>query len=54
MKKWQCTVCDWVYDEEKGAPDEGITPGTKWEHVPDDWVCPDCGATKDEFDMVEI
>ena len=54
MKKWQCAVCDWIYDEEKGAPDEDIAPGTQWEDVPDDWACPDCGATKDEFDMIEI
>ncbi len=54
MKKWQCIVCDWIYDEEKGDVEGGIAPKTKWQDVPDDWVCPDCGATKDQFDMIEI
>lgn len=54
MKKYQCTICDWIYDENLGSPKEGIPQGTKWEDVADDWVCPDCGATKAEFDMVEI
>lgn len=53
-KKYICVVCGWVYSEEHGAPDDGITPGTRWEDVPDDWVCPDCGATKDDFEMVEM
>lgn len=48
--KYVCTLCGYVYDEEKGAPDEGIAPGTKWEDVPDDFVCPMCGATKDMFE----
>ena len=38
----------------RGWPDDGIDPGTKWEDVPDTWVCPDCGATKDDFDMIEV
>lgn len=54
MKTYKCTVCGWIYDEIKGAEKEGIAPGTKWEDVPEDWVCPDCGVTKDQFDMVEI
>ena len=41
-KKWECIVCGWIYDEEQGHPDEGIEPGTKWEDIPDDWVCPEC------------
>ena len=53
-KKWQCRICGWIYDEELGDPDSGIAPGTAWEDVPDDWRCPDCGASKDEFDMVEL
>lgn len=48
--KYVCTLCGYVYDEEKGALDEGIAPGTKWEDVPDDFVCPMCGATKDMFE----
>lgn len=54
MKKYKCIVCDWVYDEALGAANEGIDPGTKWEDVPVDWVCPDCGAGKDQFEMIEI
>ena len=53
-KKWQCRICGWIYDEELGDPDSGIAPGTAWEDVPDDWRCPDCGASRDEFDMVEL
>ncbi len=53
-KKYKCTVCDWIYDQEKGLPEEGIAPGTAWEDVPDDWVCPDCGAGKSDFEMEEI
>ena len=53
-KKWECIVCGWIYDEEKGNPEEGIKPGTRWEDVPDDWVCPECGVGKEDFDMMEI
>ncbi len=49
MKKYICSVCGFVYDEAKGIPEAGITPGTKWEELPDNWVCPLCGATKAEF-----
>jgi len=54
MKKWVCVVCGWVYDEVKGAPEDGLTPGTKWEDVPSDWECPECGVGKDDFEMVEV
>ncbi len=50
MKKWECTLCGYVYDPEKGDPDVNIPPGTPFEELPDDWECPDCGATKDMFD----
>lgn len=53
MKKWRCLVCDYVYDEAQGWPDEGIAPGTKWEDVPANWSCPDCGASKADFELVE-
>ena len=53
-KKWQCRICGWIYDEELGDPDSGIAPGTAWENIPDDWRCPDCGASRDEFGMVEL
>ncbi len=54
MKKWLCIVCGWVYDEVKGWPADGIAPGTKWEDVPEDWLCPDCLVTKSDFEMIEI
>ena len=50
MKKWVCTVCGFEYDEAVGLPDQGIPAGTKFEDIPDDWVCPTCGATKDDFE----
>ncbi len=53
-KNWMCIICGWIYDEEKGAPEEGLAPGTRWEDVPEDWVCPDCGAGKEDFDLIEI
>jgi rubredoxin-NAD+ reductase len=53
-KKLECMVCGWQYDEAKGDPDEGLEPGTLWVNIPDDWCCPDCGAMKDDFEMVEI
>ena len=43
-----------VYEESEGWPDDGIEPGTKWEDVSENWVCPDCGADKSDFDMIEI
>ena len=52
-KKYICVVCGWMYSEADGAPEEGIEPGTYWEDVPDDWVCPDCGAGKSDFEMIE-
>ena len=53
MKKWECTVCGYIYDPEKGDPDSGIAPGTAFEDLPDDWVCPECGAEKDMFEPFE-
>jgi rubredoxin len=50
MKKYNCVVCGYVYDPETGDPDGDISPGTAWEDVPDDWLCPVCGAGKDEFE----
>ena len=50
MDSYVCTVCGYVYEEENGYPEGGIAPGTKWEDVPDDFVCPMCGATKDMFE----
>jgi rubredoxin len=53
-KKWQCIVCGWIYDEEISCPEEGLEPGTLWSDVPEDWLCPDCGVGKDDFEMIEI
>ena len=49
MKKYVCEVCEWVYDEESGVPEQGIAPGTKFEDLPDDFVCPLCGVGKESF-----
>jgi len=53
-KRWMCRNCGWIYDERVGDPTSGITPGTRWDDVPDNWCCPDCGAAKSEFEMIEI
>lgn len=50
MKKYECSVCGYVYDPEVGDPDNGVAPGTAWEDVPGEWVCPLCGASKDMFE----
>ncbi|MGD9298282.1 rubredoxin [Thiohalocapsa sp.] len=54
MKRYMCMVCGFIYDEELGWPDDGIAPGTKWEDVPDTWVCPECGVGKEDFEMEEL
>ncbi len=54
MKKWQCMVCGFIYDEEMGLHEEGLAPRTPWDDIPDDWMCPDCGVGKEDFEMVEI
>lgn len=54
MKTWLCVVCGLIYDEAKGWPDDGIAPGTRWEDVPEDWLCPDCQVGKADFEMLDI
>ena len=49
MSKWECEVCGYIYDPAKGDPDNGVAPGTPFEKLPDDWVCPECGADKSMF-----
>ena len=49
MAQWTCNYCSHVYDEAEGDPDNGIAPGTRWEDLPEDWFCPDCGKPKSEF-----
>ena len=53
MKKYSCLICGYVYDPATGDPDEGIKPGTPFEDLPDDWVCPLCGVGKDDFEADE-
>ena len=53
-KKYMCLICGWIYDEELGAPEEDLAPGTRWDDVPLAWTCPECGATKEDFEMVAI
>jgi rubredoxin len=53
MRKYRCTLCDYIYDPAKGDPDNGVAPGTPWEKLPANWVCPDCGADKDAFEPVD-
>jgi rubredoxin len=53
-KTWICRICGFIYNEELGRPEEGLPPGTRWEDVPYFWRCPDCGASKDDFEMEEL
>jgi len=53
MAKYRCTVCGYIYDPELGDPDGGIAPGTPFEEIPDEWVCPVCGAAKSDFEKIE-
>ena len=53
MKKYVCSVCGYVYDPAAGDPDSGIQPGPPFEDIPDDWVCPLCGVSKDDFEPAE-
>ena len=53
FKRYECVICGFIYSEEDGLPADGIDPGTKWEDVPKDWECPDCGISKEEFDLIE-
>ena len=52
MQKWKCIICDYVYEPANGDPDSGIVPGTPFDELPPDWVCPVCGAGKDQFEKV--
>jgi rubredoxin len=53
MEKWKCIVCPYVYDPTMGDPDNGIAPGTAFEDLPDDWVCPECGTARGMFQKLE-
>ena len=53
-KTWMCLLCGFIYDEAKGWPQDGIPPGTRWEDIPTNWTCPDCGARKEDFEMIAV
>lgn len=53
MNKWRCLICDYIYDENKGLPETGMLPGTLFQDIPDDWICPDCEASKSDFELVQ-
>ena len=48
--KYECVICGFIYDEAEGLPEDGIPPGTRWDDVPEDWACPDCGISKADFE----
>ncbi|TAM13053.1 MAG: rubredoxin [Nevskiaceae bacterium] len=52
-RRYQCVICGEIYDEALGVPELGVAPGTRWEDVPDDWTCVDCGAPKSEYVLLE-
>jgi rubredoxin len=53
MTKYRCLVCGYIYDPAVGDPDNGVEPGTTFDNLPDDWVCPECGLEKEEFEPVK-
>ncbi|MFC0587953.1 rubredoxin [Novosphingobium aquiterrae] len=54
MRKWRCRNCGLIYDEALGLPEDGIAPGTRFEDIPDDWYCPDCGSEKQDFELIDL
>jgi rubredoxin len=48
--RWRCMICNHIYDPAVGDPDSGVAPGTKFEDLPDDWSCPECGASKKDYE----
>lgn len=53
MEKWKCGVCGYIYEPEKGDPENGIDPGTFWEELSENWGCPECGSSKEDFERME-
>ncbi len=51
---WMCLICGWIYDEATGDAEHGIAAGTAWQDIPMNWTCPECGARKEDFEMVQI
>ena len=54
FKTYMCMVCGFIYNEEDGLPEEGIAAGTRWDQIPQEWRCPECGVGKEDFEMIEI
>ena len=54
LRTWMCLICGWIYDEAAGDPEHGLAPGTAWADVPMNWTCPECGARKEDFEMVPV
>lgn len=54
MKSYLCVICGYIYNEADGIPEDGIAPGTKWEDIPANWKCPECGVMKEDFELIEI
>jgi rubredoxin len=52
FRKYECIVCGYIYDEAAGAPEDGVAAGTLWKDVPEDWLCPDCGVGKEDFEAL--
>ena len=52
--QWMCLICGFIYDEGKGLPEEGLPAGTRWDEIPPNWTCLECGARKEDFEMVQI
>ncbi|MBM3252641.1 MAG: rubredoxin [Candidatus Omnitrophica bacterium] len=52
MARYRCTICGYIYDPKLGDPDNGVNPGTAFEALPDNWVCPECGAPKESFEKI--
>jgi rubredoxin len=53
MKKYRCTLCGYIYDPQKGDPDNNVEPGTAFDDLPDEWTCPECGADKEDFEQID-
>jgi rubredoxin-NAD+ reductase len=53
-RRWICAVCGFIYNEALGDPDEGFAPGTRFEDIPDDWECPECGVSKRDFRLLVV
>ena len=54
FRTYVCQVCGWLYNEETGSPEDDLAPGTRWEDIPPNWTCPECGSRKEDFEMVEV